>query len=240
MHTRPPPPSSRPESESRSSKRSTFRPLLSKRPGSPLASLLPFVASLRPGRRDSLPLPSEKPAAPVINFLPESDSSKAPGAPEISPSVPPGAQRSIPVPGEASAPGYRTWRRSITRVAVLPAVALAVAGAAFVASKGDLLLRSSQPTRGVGTPSLKQTKTGAHVRWHADAIDVVLDKSFTDLAGPKVFGAAVNAWRATGATLPSVSTKTAKERELGYKSKGTNENVVLYAPTGYSRANGAL
>jgi hypothetical protein len=115
-----------------------------------------------------------------------------------------------------------------------------VSGAAFLASKSDGLFRSSQPARGVGTPGLKETSSGGHVRWHTDAIDVVLDRSFTDLAGPKVFGAAVDAWRATGAALPSISTKSGKEREIGYKSKGANDNVVVYAPTGSTRAKGAL
>jgi hypothetical protein len=87
---------------------------------------------------------------------------------------------------------------------------------------------------------MKETTNGGHVRWHTDSIDVVVDKSLTDLAGPKVFGAAIDAWRATGAALPSLSTKSGKERQVGYKTKGANENVVLYAPTGWSRANGAL
>ena len=77
------------------------------------------------------------------------------------------------------------------------------------------------------------------MRWHRDSVDVVLDKSFTDLAGPKLYGAAVDAWRATGATLPSVSTKSGKDRQVGYK-KGDNENVVVYAPTGWAKAQGAL
>jgi hypothetical protein len=101
-------------------------------------------------------------------------------------------------------------------------------------------LRQSTPTRGAATPVMKQTTNGGHVRWHADAIDVVVDKSFTELAGAKVFGAAVDAWRATGATLPSVSIKSGKARQVGYMSKGENENVVVFAPTGWSRANGAL
>jgi len=201
---------------------------------------LPFVASLRPGRRDNVSLSPEAPPSPVINFLPESEAKAPPAAPEASSAGPAAPQRSIPVPGEEASPDYKSWRRSLTRVAVLPAVALAVAGAAFLATKSDGLLRSSQPTRGVGTPGLKQTAQGVRVRWRTDAIDVVLDKSFTDLAGPKVYGAAVDAWRATGATLPSVSTKSGKGRELGYKSKGDNENVIVYAPTGWSRANGAL
>ena len=78
------------------------------------------------------------------------------------------------------------------------------------------------------------------MRWQTDAIDVVLDKSFTDLAGPKVYGAAVDAWRATGAAVPSVSTKSGKERQIGYQSRGENENVVVYAKNGWSKANGAL
>jgi hypothetical protein len=241
MFARPPRPPLPPESEPPGPKGPKFQPLLSRRPGaSPLSSLLPFVASLRPGSRESVRLSPNAPPSPVINFLPESESSRAPTVPEERSAAPGRAQRSIPVPGEAAAPDYKGWRRSLTRVAVLPAVALAVAGAAFLASKGDGLFRSSQPTRSVGTPGLKQTSKGEHVRWQTDAIEVVLDRSFTDLAGPKVYGAAVDAWRATGATLPSISTKSGKSRELGYKSKGDNENVVVYAPTGFSRANGAL
>jgi hypothetical protein len=125
-------------------------------------------------------------------------------------------------------------------MAVIPAVGLAVAGAGFIASTIDWARREPTGTRGVGTPGLKQTPTGGHVRWQSDAVQVVLDKSFTEIAGPKLFGAAVDAWRATGASLPSISTKTAKDRHVGYKSKGENDNVVVYAPTGWSRAKGAL
>jgi hypothetical protein len=113
-------------------------------------------------------------------------------------------------------------------------------GAVFFAANGDWVLRTTTPTRGAATPGMKQTPAGKHVRWHRDAIDVVLDESFTDLAGHTAYGAAVDAWRATGATLPSVSTKPGKERQIGYKSKGDNENVVVYAPTGWAKANGAL
>lgn len=239
MHPRSSPPSSRPESGSRESK----RPLLSRRPGiSPLASLLPFVASLRPGARDNVRPSSEGRQDPVINFLPDSESaSDRTGAPEAAKPRPRSTQTqpSIPVPGEEASPDYRRWRRSAARLAVLPGVALAVAGAAFLAGKSDWAQRLSGPTRGVGTPGLKQTPSGGHVRWHTDSINVVVDKSFTDLAGPKVYGAAVDAWRATGASLPSVSTKSGKDRTVGYK-KGENENVVVYAPTGWSKANGAL
>jgi hypothetical protein len=195
---------------------------------------------MRPGRRDDVRLSPEAPPSPVISFLPEPKGSGESNAPDGRSTATAPAQRSIPVPGEASAPDYKSWRRSVTRVAVLPAVAFAVAGAAFVASRGEGLLRSSQPTRSVGTPGLKQTSKGGHVRWQTDAIDVVLDKSFTDIAGPKVYGAAVDAWRATGATLPSISSKSGKNRELGYKSKGDNENVVVYAPAGFGPAKGAL
>jgi len=123
---------------------------------------------------------------------------------------------------------------------VLPAVALAVAGAAFLVGKSDGTHRQTVPHRGVATPGLKEATSGSHVRWHTDSIDVVMDKTFTDLAGPQVYGAAVEAWRATGATLPSVSTKSGKERQVGYQSKGDNENVVVYAATGWAKANGAL
>jgi hypothetical protein len=149
------------------------------------------------------------------------------------------ANRSIPVPGEVASPEHQRWSRSATRLAVLPAIALAVVGAAFVATQGDGP-RQSTSTRRAATPTMKQTTSGGHVRWHADSIDVVVDKSFTELAGPEVFGAALDAWRATGAPLPSVSTKSGKDRQVGYKSEGANENVVVYAPTGWSRANGAL
>jgi hypothetical protein len=209
-----------------------------------LASLLPFVASLRPGRRDSVRLSAGVPPSPVINFLPESESSGTPSlAPDDSPagSVPPQQPyRSIPIPNEESGADYRRWRRTVARLAILPAVAAAVAGAAFLAGKSDWIDRVTQPTRGVATPGMKPAAKGGHVRWHTDAIDVVVDKSFTDLAGPKVYGAAVDAWRATGAALPSVSSKSGKERQIGYKSKGENENVVVYAPTGWAKANGAL
>lgn len=124
-------------------------------------------------------------------------------------------------------------------MAVLPIVGLAVAGGAYLATKGEVTSRR-EPNRGVATPGLKQTKSGGHVRWHRDSIDVVVDKSFTELAGPKLYGHAVDAWRATGANLPSVSTQSGKDRSVGYKNKGDNENVVVYAPAGWDRAKGAL
>jgi hypothetical protein len=211
---------------------------------SPLGSLFPFVMSLRPGHRDSIQVSPTPPLKPVIHFLTDSESPSAPSAaPDASPAETPSrerAQRSIPIPGEAGSPNYKGWRRSAARMAVLPAIGLAVAGAAFLVGKGDWAHRQSTPTRGVATPALKQAMNGGHVRWHSDAIDVVLDKSFTDLAGPKVYGEAISAWRATGATLPSVSTKSGKERQIGYKSSGGNENIVVYAATGWAKANGAL
>lgn len=124
-------------------------------------------------------------------------------------------------------------------MAVIPAVGLAVVAGAYFAGKTDWLA-PSKPHRGVATPGLKQTSEGNHVRWHTDSVNVTVDKSFSDLAGTKLFGDAVNAWRATGATLPSVSTKSGKDRQIGYKNKGDNENVVVYAPAGWSGAKGAL
>src|SRR5439155_15289391 len=68
MQPRPPQPKpSKPEQLS--SKQPTFRPVLSKRPGaSPIGSLLPFAASLKPGR----------PNAPIITIKPEPESTGAP------------------------------------------------------------------------------------------------------------------------------------------------------------------
>jgi hypothetical protein len=202
---------------------------------------------LRPGRRDKPSLAPGTPPAPVIHYKNESDASasgagqpagSAPKAWQPAPTAPPG--RSIPVPGEHSAtPNHKPWRRSLARMAVLPVVGLAVAGGAYFATKSETTARR-EPHRGVATPGLKQTKSGGHVRWHRDAIDVVVDKSFTELAGPKLFGQAVDAWRATGANLPAVSTKSGKDRSVGYKNKGDNENVVVSAPAGWERAKGAL
>jgi hypothetical protein len=246
MYPSKPPPGSRPDPEPNQEKRSTFRPLLSRRPGSPLASLLPLVASLRPLRRDKSVAPEARPA-PVINYLPDSNAGAPPGAAQASdspkawqpaPQAPPG--RSIPIPSEHSTtPHHKAWRRAAARIAVLPVVGLAVAGAAYFATKGESPSRPEQ-RRGVATPGLKETKGGQHVRWHRDSIDVVVDKSFSQLAGPKLFGSAVDAWRATGANLPSVSTQSGKDLSVGYKSKGDNANVVVYAPAGWERAKGAL
>ena len=69
---------------------------------------------------------------------------------------------------------------------------------------------------------------------------MVIDRSFTELAGPAVFGAAVDAWRATGAELPSISTKPGESKQVGYNPLGPNENVVVYAPYGWQKAHGAL
>jgi hypothetical protein len=203
---------------------------------------------LRPGRRDSLPVEPGTPEGPRIDYLSETgapapdSTSKTPRS-LLESSRPPkgGAGRSIPIPGEYSAtPHHKSWRRSIARMAVLPIVGLAVAGGAYFAGKSDLLTRTRAPNRGVATPGLKETSQGNHVRWHRDSIDVTVDKSFTELAGQKLFGDAVDAWRATGAPLPSISTKSGKDRQIGYKNKGDNENVVVYAPAGWSGAKGAL
>ena len=102
------------------------------------------------------------------------------------------------------------------------------------------LADKSAPTRTVTSPTLKAADNGGHVRWHRDAVDVVVDKSFTDLAGPSVFGAAADVWRATGATPPSVSTVPGDGKKVGYDAKGSNENVVVFAPYGWAKAHGAL
>jgi hypothetical protein len=92
-----------------------------------------------------------------------------------------------------------------------------------------------------GAPSLKPTEGGEkHVRWQVDSIDIVIDKSFSDVAGPTLFGSVVDAWRATGAALPSVSTMDGEDRKVGYDPAGPNQNVVVFAPDGWAKARGAL
>ena len=113
------------------------------------------------------------------------------------------------------------------------ATALVVGKARWAAPQGVLERRT-------GAPTLKPVDNGGFVRWQTDAIDVVVDKSFSDLAGDDLFGAALDAWRASGASLPSVSTLPGQDRKLGYDPNGPNDNVVLYAPEGWARANGAL
>src|SRR5438128_391209 len=158
MHLRSSPPSSRPQPESQGTKQPTFREFLSRRPGaSPLISLLPFVASLRPGSHEDVRLSTEVSRSPVINFLPDSESSSgepAIDAPRVGASALGQAPHSIPIPSESSSRRQR-WRRSAARLAVLPAAALAVVGAAFLAGRSDWLQRSPVPTRSVATPVLK-------------------------------------------------------------------------------------
>ena len=94
--------------------------------------------------------------------------------------------------------------------------------------------------RTAGTASLKAAEGGGHVRWHQDAVDVIVDESFDQLAGPNVLGRAIDAWRATGATLPSISTVPSQGRNIGYDPAGHNENVIVFAPEGSATAHGAL
>src|SRR5215471_16861837 len=131
-----------------------------------------------------------------------------------------------------------TWRRRVLRHATPMAAALAFVGGLYAVTMHRS--QTDHTTRAVGSPAVKMTASGASVRWHRDALDVVVDDSFSKLAGPHVYGAAVDAWRATGATLPSVSTKPGDGRKVGYDPGGKNENVIVYAPYGWSKANGAL
>ncbi len=192
------------------SKRPSGRPLHSKYPGlSPLASVWPFVKSLRPGGYN-----------PSILTLSPENSPTGPRAPE----------------GR-----IKTWMRGRhARVAMMSLAAVGIGVAAFYAGRVGHVAQKGAPTRTVTSPTLKAADGGGHVRWHKDAVDVVVDKSFSDLAGPSVFGAAVDAWRATGATLPSISTVPGEGKKVGYDPNGANENVVLYAPFGWAKAHGAL
>ncbi len=217
MQPRSPIPSQGPEPKIVPSTRPTFRPLLSKIPGfSPLASLLPFSSSLKP-----LPL------------LPEIiDATKAAPSSEV-------AARSPGAVGtdRGRSPHRRTFARAAAAVAAVAALAAVAVGA------GQVHWTKAPPTtmgRRVGAPTLKPIDGGGYVRWQTDAVDVVVDKSFSDLAGDGVFGAALDAWRGTGAGLPSVSTIPGEGRSVGYDPNGTNENVVMFAPAGWAKAKGAL
>jgi hypothetical protein len=169
-----------------------------------------------------LPLASSLKPRPKISFI-DAPEAKAPEA-------------SAPKPSPKARPSR--WR-SFARVATLAAAAATVAVTSFVAGK-DHFAAPNAKVRRAGTPTLKPVENGGYVRWQSDAVDVVIDKSFSDLAGDDLFGAAMNAWRASGAALPAVSTLPGEGRKVGYDPNGPNDNVVVYAPEGWERAHGAL
>jgi hypothetical protein len=123
---------------------------------------------------------------------------------------------------------------------------LATASAILAASAAGLVALTHHPRElravapKVGAPVLKPADDGGHVRWHTAAIDVVVDKSFSNLAGDDLLSLALAEWRVSGAALPSVSTVMGEGRKVGYDPDGPNENVVVYAPAGWSQAHGAL
>jgi hypothetical protein len=143
-------------------------------------------------------------------------------------------------PLEGTGKGRVRARGRVLRFAGAAASVLAIGATAFFANKSGWFYRHGAPVPKLGTPSLKAAEAGGHVRWQRDAIDIVIDQSFSDLGGPNLFGAALTAWRATGAALPSISTAPAEGRQVGYNPSGPNENVVAYAPYGWPRAGSAL
>jgi len=175
-------------------------------------SLLPLVASLKPGR----------PEIPILTLPPAEEAPQSTATPE----------------GKGT--GATRARGRVLRFAAASAAVLAIGATAFVASKNGWFDRQGASVRKVGTPSLKAADAGGHVRWQRDAIDIVIDKSFSDLGGPNLFGSAIDAWRTTGAALPSISTIPGEGRQVGYNASGANENVVVFAPYGWSRAGSAL
>lgn len=102
-------------------------------------------------------------------------------------------------------------------------------------------LRAVVP-RTVIAPSFRMDERGTAVHWRNASVDVVLDASLNDIspAAADAFSRALNAWRASGAELPSVSTVAGRERSVGYNASGPNENVVLFAKYGWPEAKGAL
>jgi hypothetical protein len=128
----------------------------------------------------------------------------------------------------------------MARVAATSAAALVVAAVAFNAGRSYTPGPSSKTMRRTASPSMKATDNGGYVRWQTDAVDVVVDKSFSDVGGDDLFGSALDTWRASGATLPSVSTIPGGGRKVGYDPNGPNENVVVFAPDGWANGHGAL
>jgi hypothetical protein len=139
--------------------------------------------------------------------------------------------------GSAGRISSALWRHR--RHAALSALALSVVAGSLAALRSESGSKAV-PQRGAATAVLKDVGDGQHVRWQQDAIDVVVDKTLTDLGGPTIVTRAVDAWRNSGAALPSISTIPGKDRHVGYNPQGPNENVAVYAADGWARANGAL
>ncbi|HEY3594961.1 MAG TPA: hypothetical protein VGL13_13850, partial [Polyangiaceae bacterium] len=158
-------------------------------------------------------------------------------------SLQPGRPKSIAARGEAAAAASEpTWGKRALRHVAPALAALGLVGGVWAATHHHEATATAKPVtrHGFASPSTKATDDGSTVRWRKDSIDVVVDQTFSDLAGDKVYGNAVDAWRATGATLPSVSTTKGQGRKVGYDPDGSNENIVVYAPYGWAKANGAL
>jgi hypothetical protein len=180
------------------------------------------------------PLGSKRPV-PISIF------SVSPLAASLKPRAP---TKSISAPENVAppsiAPQAATWRRRLLRHAVPAVAAVGLVGGVLAATHHRAETAKPVTRRAFAAPGVKETDSGSAVRWRQDALDVLIDKSFSDLAGTGVYWAAVDAWRATGAVLPSISTSQAGDRKVGYDPDGKNENVVVYAPYGWSRAKGAL
>src|SRR5437764_12163257 len=113
--------------------------------------------------------------APVITIKPEA---KTPAEPETA------------TPSPASAPSRVARAASVAAVA---AAALAVAIGGFVAGRNHAA-QDGSTSRRAATPTLKPVANGGYVRWQTDAVDVVVDKTFSDLGGDDLFGSVVDAW----------------------------------------------
>ncbi|HKQ68355.1 MAG TPA: matrixin family metalloprotease [Polyangiaceae bacterium] len=189
---------------------------LSDRPRVSLAGSLPPIATtMKPARFES----------PVITMPPEGEPIRVSAAPTSQ-----GRARGRRFPG----------RPELARLAGFCLASFVVGAVAVGGSSRGWFTKSEAHVRATGTPSLKAASDGGHVHWQKDAVDVVVDESFTELAGTELFGAVVDAWRATGADLPSFSTSRGTNKKVGYDPSGPNENVVVYAPSGWAKAKGAL
>jgi hypothetical protein len=88
----------------------------------------------------------------------------------------------------------------------------------------------------------RYSDSGKVVHWRAEHLTFVLDESL-ESAGEGAREAAARAastWSALGRGVPAFSTVQGSDRRPGFQEGGANENVVVFAPSGYSAAGSAL
>ncbi len=197
-----------------------------------------------------------------MSFSLYSENPKSSGAPHVAPLLivrRPGAPVSLQ-------PAYRSIRagtpsRDPSRLACAPPASsrrrsrwwtfpalfgVAAFGAVCALLYGQPETPKAVVPRTVIAPTILRAANQGAVRWHQEAVDVVLDSSLDAISASAAssFGRALDAWRASDASLPSVSTSrddaATKSRQIGYDASGPNQNVLMYAKYGWAPAHGAL